>query len=440
MIKPKKAFTLIELLVVIAIIGILATLAVISLSNARAKARDAKRVANAKQIQTALELFFNDNDRFPTAAEFNSGSLTSDTENGEVTYMLNVPEAPNPPDGNCSTSTNAFTYSVDAEGTSYTLSYCIGNRTGDFSSGGKCVTRDGMLDVACNAACTPNCSGRCSGDDGCGSTCPDNCTGSEVCISETCQCVPDCTGRCSGDDGCGGACPDNCTGGDICNNGACDSRNFVGFTSCGSTGTYLSESYPTTQISSQCWIAKNLNAGTMVTSGQGNFSDGMEKSCYGNDSNNCVVYGGLYQWHMAAGKDQTCMSVDCNSDPGNACCAVPIQGICPNGWHLPTSDEIFTLLNNLGADAGGKLKEAGTSHWQAENCGGTPCNTSGFTGLPSGFRGEDLSYYEIGTSHYFWSSTFSSFSRYLRLASGNSATDFGNGDREFSYSVRCLKD
>ena len=66
----QRAFTLIELLVVIAIIGLLATLSVIALGNSRAKARDAKRVADVKQVQTALELFFNDNGRYPTNNEF----------------------------------------------------------------------------------------------------------------------------------------------------------------------------------------------------------------------------------------------------------------------------------------------------------------------------------------------------------------------------------
>ena len=75
----KKAFTLIELLVVIAIIGILATISVIALSNARAKARDAKRIADTKQVSTALEMFFNDNNRYPTDAEFNSGQIGSST-------------------------------------------------------------------------------------------------------------------------------------------------------------------------------------------------------------------------------------------------------------------------------------------------------------------------------------------------------------------------
>ena len=56
-----KGFTLIELLVVVAIIGILATVVLTSLSNARERARDAKRLNDVKTIQTALEMYANDN-------------------------------------------------------------------------------------------------------------------------------------------------------------------------------------------------------------------------------------------------------------------------------------------------------------------------------------------------------------------------------------------
>ena len=63
--KRNKGFTLIELLVVIAIIGLLSTLAVVSLNSARQKSRDARRVSDVKQIQTALEMYFGDADGYP---------------------------------------------------------------------------------------------------------------------------------------------------------------------------------------------------------------------------------------------------------------------------------------------------------------------------------------------------------------------------------------
>ena len=64
-INKKKGFTLIELLVVIAIIGILASVVLASLNSARLKSRDARRIADIKQIQLALELFFDVGSSYP---------------------------------------------------------------------------------------------------------------------------------------------------------------------------------------------------------------------------------------------------------------------------------------------------------------------------------------------------------------------------------------
>ena len=66
--KSTKAFTLIELLVVIAIIGLLASIVLVALNQARVKSRDAKRVADLRQLQTALELYYSDNGQYPISA------------------------------------------------------------------------------------------------------------------------------------------------------------------------------------------------------------------------------------------------------------------------------------------------------------------------------------------------------------------------------------
>jgi len=132
----KKGFTLIELLVVVAIIGLLATMSIIALNTARAKARDAKRIADVKQIQTALELYYNDNGDYPAAVTA-AGTIASGT-----VYMSQVPTAPTPADGTACASLNSYVYTKQTG--SYSLQYCLGAATGNLPLGVSTATPAGI--------------------------------------------------------------------------------------------------------------------------------------------------------------------------------------------------------------------------------------------------------------------------------------------------------
>lgn len=145
----KKGFTLIELLVVIAIIGLLSTLAVVSLNNARAKSRDAKRVSDIKQIQTALELYYNDNNGYPTATVTVNDNVLPDPATGNPawsTFMGQNPQAPTPADSPCTagaTGNNRYVYAASSSAT-YTLTFCLGGTTGQLSSGVRTASPTGI--------------------------------------------------------------------------------------------------------------------------------------------------------------------------------------------------------------------------------------------------------------------------------------------------------
>jgi type II secretion system protein G len=103
--NKNKGFTLIELLVVIAIIGILSSVVLASLNSAREKSRDARRIADVKQLQLALELYFDSNGNYPAEATLEN-DLTP-------TYIGSLPKDP--------VSGNPYAYGVNSNATSYVL-------------------------------------------------------------------------------------------------------------------------------------------------------------------------------------------------------------------------------------------------------------------------------------------------------------------------------
>jgi uncharacterized protein (TIGR02145 family) len=196
------------------------------------------------------------------------------------------------------------------------------------------------------------------------------------------------------------------------------------------------QTYSTVEIGDHCWMAENLAYLPVVHSNsefetQGNNED-PGYGVYGYDgsdlatakaASNYSTYGVLYNWY-----------------------AVDQVSICPDGWSVPSDDDLKELEMELGmtqADAdtlnawrssgnvGEKLK---TSTW-----GGN--NSSGFTALAGGIRDTYGSFGSEGTSAYFWSSSPSGDNALRRLLySSNVGVSRHARNRAFGLSVRCLRD
>ena len=190
-----------------------------------------------------------------------------------------------------------------------------------------------------------------------------------------------------------------------------------------------SNHYKTVNLGSQVWFAENLrvtrlNDGTPISL----VTDSTECDslltigfCWynNNDSAHKIPYGALYNWHSVnSGK------------------------LCPKGWHVPTSLEWDTLVSFLGGNfqAGGILKEIGTTHWKSPNTGAT--NESGFTALPAGIRISGKKFSHFGCSTYFWTATEfnkeKALSKVLIYYNNTIYTD--KNYLNSGFSVRCVKD
>ena len=196
--------------------------------------------------------------------------------------------------------------------------------------------------------------------------------------------------------------------------------------------------YNTIQIGSECWMAENINIGSMII-GTEEMSDNsiIEKYCYDNSTCNCDEYGGLYQL------DEMMAYPTDNSK----------QGICPEGWHIPTDEEWKTLEGTVdsqypvedpiwdnfgwrGFDVGLNLKSS--SGWYSDGDG---TNAYGFNAYPGGVRNYDSTFLLIGEHASFWSSVDAfdnnNFTRHLNYNNDNNYRGFTN---DFGISVRCIKD
>jgi uncharacterized protein (TIGR02145 family) len=198
--------------------------------------------------------------------------------------------------------------------------------------------------------------------------------------------------------------------------------------------------YNVVSIGNQCWMKENLKTthyknGLPILAG---VSDSLWETTtigacadYNNDTSNSSVYGRLYNWFAVA-------------DP---------SGLCPTGWHVPEDWEWNILVKAIDSTAdtscvsciqsgtaGGNMKEVGLSHWIAPNNSAT--NSSGFSGLPGGFRNVYGTYGVLGKQGVWWSATLgptsTAYYRQLQYYYGNLYTNFYN--RSNGFSVRCVKD
>lgn len=189
--------------------------------------------------------------------------------------------------------------------------------------------------------------------------------------------------------------------------------------------------YKTVTIGTQVWMRENLkttryNDGTLiplVTDSDAWTELNTPAFCwYNNDQANKNVYGALYNWY-----------------------AVSTGKLCPDGWHVSADSEWVKMkitLDEAGfiENAGGILKEAGTSHWKSPNAEAN--NKTGFTALPGGYRSYNGSFSYLGIAGYWWTSTQYMESnvyfwnlRYKFGLAYKYIAEMTNG-----FSVRCLKD
>lgn len=175
--------------------------------------------------------------------------------------------------------------------------------------------------------------------------------------------------------------------------------------------------YRYVDIGNQTWMAENLNYVG---------KNGDAGICYNNDTSSCRISGALYTWSEVMAGSQSSSSAPSN-----------IQGICPNGWHVPSDMEWGTLIAYVGADSA-RIKLSSKSAWSNS---GNGTDQYGFTVLPTGGRFNAGTFNFLGYDANFWSSSESGTSNAWVRDFGYDAADVtrDNFDKSYGFSLRCIK-
>lgn len=165
------------------------------------------------------------------------------------------------------------------------------------------------------------------------------------------------------------------------------------------------KTYGWVKIGNQVWMSENLNYS--IPGGSWNFKD---------DPQAAAFFGKLYDWKAA-------------------------QKACPKGWHLPADSEWTVLIDSLGGEniAGGKLKETGFDYWLSPNKEAT--NSSGFSGIGSGYRYNEKSYKDLLRMGMYWTATeINTEDAFYRCLTNSSPAIFRySGEKFIGMSVRCVR-
>ena len=203
--------------------------------------------------------------------------------------------------------------------------------------------------------------------------------------------------------------------------------------------------YKTVKIGNQVWMAENLNYADSVKT-----PSLMGKNwCYANKAENCAVAGRLYTWAAAIDSVKLATDADNPQDCGyGKTCMLPakVQGICPDGWHLPTKTEWETLFIEAGGESTAEKNLKSQNGWNISN--GT--DAFGFSAIPAGFGRtwfpEGFYFFYKGDYAFFWSATESieyigNIQAYsMELDYDYELENLDESYKAFAYSVRCLKD